>query len=95
MFSFIFFFVQNRFYIVPELQLSDLSTRRAHIKAGRGKMRGAVEENSAAGEAHRTDARQITAGERGDKPPTHSQNTKVMSLVLRQTDHGKKHGHKS
>lgn len=44
--------------------------RRALIKAGRGKMRGAVEENSTAGEAHWTDARQITTRERGKKPPT-------------------------
>lgn len=54
-------------------------------------MRGAVEEYSTAGEAHCTDARQITAEERGEKPPTHSQNTKVVSLVLRKPAHGKKH----
>lgn len=68
--------------------------RRAHIKTGRGKMRGAVEENSTAEEAHWTHARQNTAGEKGEKPTTHSQNSKVMSLVLRQPGHGKKHGHK-
>lgn len=66
MFSFKFFFVQNRFYTVPELQLSDLSTRRAHIKVGRGKMRGAVEENSAAGEAHCQ--ANYSRGKRGQTP---------------------------
>lgn len=57
-------------------------------------MRGAVEEYSAAEEEHWTDASQITAWEREEKPPTHSPNTKVMSLVLRQPAHGEKHGHK-